>query len=190
MQRFPWRTRCALAAAGVIAGVAAIGAPSALAHDSVIGGNPENGSVVSEFPDSITLEFSGQPKEGFNTVALSRVSDGEILFTGEPELNERLVTVDVPAEVEEDAEPGEYQVGFQIISSDGHSTKGRTTFTYEPTAEVDSEGTGDGDVTGDAASEDAATQDSGMSAGVLIGVIVAVIAVLGVGIVLIGRKKK
>lgn len=190
MQRFPWRTQCALAAAGAVAGLAAIGAPTALAHDSVIGGDPENASVVSVFPDSITLEFSGQPKEGFNTVALSRISDGEILFTGEPELNERLVTVDVPAEVEENAEPGEYQVGFQIISSDGHSTKGRTTFTYEPTAEADSESTGDGDATVDAASEDAATQDSGMSAGVLIGTIVAVVAVLGVGIVLIGRKNK
>lgn len=190
MQRLSQHTlqkQCALATAGAIAGLAALGAPMASAHDSVIGGSPENEAVVTVFPDSITLEFSGQPKEGFNTVALSRISDGEILFTAEPEIDDRLVTVDVPAEVEESAEPGDYQVGFQIISSDGHSTKGRTTFSYEPTA-GEQEATAD-DAT-DAPLGDSEGQATGMNAGAIIGIIVAVIAVIGAGIVLVGRRKK
>lgn len=109
-------------------------AGTAEAHDAVIGGDPANGSVVAEFPDVLTLEFSGQPQDGFNTFALSRVSDNEILFTGEPTLDGRFVSLELPEAVHSAANdvPGEYRIGFQIVSSDGHATKGMTTFTFTP----------------------------------------------------------
>lgn len=185
MYPYPQRARCWIATIAVAAGLATLSAPAAFAHDSVIGGTPDNDTVVAEFPDAITLEFSGQPKEGFNTVALSRVSDGEVLFTGEPEIDDRLVTIDVPDEVEDDAEPGEYRVGFQIISSDGHSTKGMTTFIYEPSS---SDVSGEGGDTADTASDEAS--GSGLNAITVIGLIVAVIAVLGAAIVFMGRGQK
>lgn len=106
-------------------------APAAFAHDSVITARPGMDETVTEFPTEIVLEFSGQPKEDFNTVALSRVADDEVLFSGEPEVNDREVSIDVPADV--DAQPGEYRIGYQITSSDGHATKGTTSFTLQPT---------------------------------------------------------
>ncbi|OIR45536.1 hypothetical protein BJP07_04065 [Corynebacterium sp. NML130628] len=109
-------------------------AGTAEAHDAVIGGEPANGSVVAEFPDVLTLEFSGQPQDGFNTFALSRIADNEILFTGEPTLDGRFVSLELPEAVRSAANdaPGEYRIGFQIVSSDGHATKGMTTFSFTP----------------------------------------------------------
>lgn len=115
-----------------VASAALIFAPNALAHDAVIGGSPANGEVVGEFPSTLSLEFSGVPQDGFNTFALSRVSDGqpEVLFSGEPQLDGQKVSLDVPSGL--DTQPGDYRIGFQIVSSDGHATKGMTTFTYAP----------------------------------------------------------
>lgn len=103
-------------------------APLASAHDSVISARPGIDETVEDFPTEIVLEFSGQPKEDFNTVALSRVADGEVLFSGEPEVSDREISIAVPSDV--DAQPGEYRIGYQITSSDGHATKGTTSFTF------------------------------------------------------------
>lgn len=115
--------------AAVAAAVSVVAVAPAFAHDSVIGSDPENGGVVQEFPDKITLEFSAEVQDGFNTVALSRQGDGEtgVLYSGEPEVDGRFVTLELPDDL--DAQPGDYKVGFQIVSSDGHSTKGMTSFT-------------------------------------------------------------
>ena len=138
-----------IGAAAIVAGVF-VGAPFACAHDSVIGSNPENGGVIAQFPDSIKLEFSGELEQGFNTVALSRDNNGstEVLYSGEPVLDGRDVILPLPADL--DPQPGDYKVGFQIISSDGHSTKGMTSFTYAPDGAADQalpeNGQGQGDV--------------------------------------------
>lgn len=114
----------------------ASGAPVAMAHDAVIGATPGDKEVVSAFPSALELEFSGLPKEGFNTVALSRDNGGtpEVLFTGDPTLDGNVVRIDVPDGLT--VQPGEYRIGFQIVSSDGHATKGMTTFTYEPAGDT------------------------------------------------------
>lgn len=119
-------------AAAAAAAAAMVTAAPALAHDSVIGANPEDGSVVQEFPSTIELELSGEIQDGFNTLAIThdRVGDPALVYSGEPRIDGRDVILDIPADVE--AEPGDYKVGFQIISSDGHATKGMTSFTYDP----------------------------------------------------------
>lgn len=110
----------------VAAGATGFSLPHAEAHDVVVGGTPEPDSVVEEFPDDIVLEFSGIPQDSFNTVAVSDADSGEVLFSGEPTLDERLVTLDVPDDA--DPGPGNYSVGFQITSSDGHATRGSVAF--------------------------------------------------------------
>lgn len=149
------------AAAAVVAVAALVPAP-AFAHDSVIGSNPEDGSVVSEFPRAIELEFSGEIQDGFNTVALSREVDGqsEVLYSGEPTVQGRDITLDLPDDLH--PEPGEYKVGFQIVSSDGHSTKGMTTFEY---ASGDTSGEGaEGTSTSERASDgETKVREEGMS---------------------------
>ena len=86
--RVPWLRRTA-AAVGTAALVLGGSMPAAFAHDSVIGGSVKDGDQLDEFPKEITLEFSGIPKEDFNTFAVTNADTGEKLFSQEPKLNER-----------------------------------------------------------------------------------------------------
>lgn len=172
-RRGPLRTGGAriAASAGAIVLAGLCGPQVAAAHDVVLGSNPENGGVVQEFPQRVELEFSGEIQDGFNTVALSVNNGGEteVLYSAEPELRGRDVILELPAGV--DAGPGEYRVGFQIISSDGHSTKGMTKFTYAPDgtqAPAESAGSEEGAAQ--------AQEDGGFPA---LAVAVAAVAVLG-----------
>lgn len=119
----------ALAVSGAVA-VASVGVSSpALAHDVVLKSNPEANSTVDHLPEKLVLEFSGEPQDGFNTLALSR--DGEVLFRGEPKADGRELSLDVPPDVQAEKENGKYIVGYQITSSDGHSTRGSVEFTLQ-----------------------------------------------------------
>lgn len=102
-------------------------APQAQAHDAVVASTPADGATVSSFPRAFELEFSGIPQQSFNTVAVSDAQSGEVLFTVEPNLDQQFVRFETPAEVHPDA--GEYIIGFQITSSDGHATRGKLRFT-------------------------------------------------------------
>ncbi|APT84884.1 copper resistance CopC family protein [Corynebacterium aquilae] len=122
-------------ARAIVTPVCAVGlvcalAPQVYAHDVVVGGNPANGETVSQFPHSITLEFSGIPQGNFNTLAVSDADSGTVLYSGQPELDKQNVTLNVPEDI--NPGPGSYVVGFQITSSDGHATRGKTTFTVAP----------------------------------------------------------
>ncbi|QPK82479.1 copper resistance protein CopC [Corynebacterium qintianiae] len=124
------RARRGITAVAMAAGLSVATAPLALAHDAVVGGSPADGETVQDFPDTLTLDFSGEVQEGFNTFAVTRADTDEVLFSGEPTVQGRQVSLEVPEGVQ--AEPGDYRIGFQIISSDGHATKGMTSFTYAP----------------------------------------------------------
>lgn len=101
-------------------------APQALAHDSVVGGSVKEGEVLESFPREITLDFSAIPKEGFNTFAVTNTDSGEVIFTEEPSADGRELKIETPEGI--DPGPGNYQIGFQITSSDGHATRGSITF--------------------------------------------------------------
>lgn len=102
--------------------------PQAWAHDSVVSSSPEDGSTVSEFPHDIQLTMSGNPRDNFNTIAVSNKSSGKVIAKGTPTISGNVISFTVPEDV--DASPGTYVVGFQITSSDGHSTRGSISFTY------------------------------------------------------------
>lgn len=109
--------------ASLIAG--ALGAtPAASAHDAVVESNPASGATVQQLPRTVELKFSGVPQQGFNSFALSK--DGNVLFRGEPKADGRTLTLDIPDSVHGD--PGDYTLGYQITSSDGHATRGSLEF--------------------------------------------------------------
>lgn len=116
-------TGIAAGAAGLVIGLSA---PLAAAHDSVIGGNVVADAPLEEFPREITLEFSGIPRDDFNTFAVSDKTSGDVLFDATPTIDGRNLTVEVPQDIEPG--DGDYQVGFRITSSDGHSTLGSVPF--------------------------------------------------------------
>ena len=112
---------------GIAAGLLALGPLTpAWAHDAVIGGSIADGDVLSSFPERITVEFSAIPQAGFNTMAVSDVDSGELYFSGEPQLNDRELSIDTPADLA--LGDGHYQLGFRIVSSDGHATTGGLRF--------------------------------------------------------------
>ncbi|MDO5511791.1 copper resistance CopC family protein [Corynebacterium sp.] len=187
------RTRVlrSLVAPAAAAAVLALAAPAS-AHDVVIGGNPANEEVVEEFPEVIELEFSGYVKEDFNTVAISDSDSGEVLFSGPPTIDGRMVSIEVPDDVDPGA--GDYNIGFQITSSDGHSTRGMTTFTVagepeETTApESATQETTAQETTAPAADEGAsASAGQGPLMWILAGV--GVLAVLGVIVMMVARGR-
>lgn len=101
-------------------------APVAYAHDSVIASDPADGQNLDEFPRRVEITFSGIPRESFNTVAISNADTKEVLLTMQPELDGQVISFDVPENL--DPGPGAYIIGFQITSSDGHSTRGKLSF--------------------------------------------------------------
>lgn len=170
-------------------------APQATAHDVVVESNPADGAVIKEFPENIVLEFSGEPREGFNTIAVTD-SSGEIVFEGEPEIDGRVLTIDVPGDV--DAADGTYSVGYQITSSDGHATRGGLEFSVgddaddaAATSETDANSK-DSQAKSDEAAEGASNTDDGGGIGVANIVISlgAISAALAVIVLLVQKRKR
>ena len=89
----PMLPRRVLATVVAVGALTVVATPVALAHDSVIGGNPADGEVVEEFPRRIELEFSGLPQEGFSTVAITDQGSGDLLFSGEPTIDLSLIHI-------------------------------------------------------------------------------------------------
>lgn len=170
------------ASAGILFAPVMGGLPEAHAHDVVMRANPGDGATIDQAPTELELEFSGIPKETFNTVALSNQDSGTVLFTATPTLDGPIIRAAVPEDV--DLGPGHYKIGFQITSSDGHATRGMTTFTIAgdiPTASSEEEM-----VAG--ASESPWSNTQFLYA--VIGVFIALIVIV-VGVVLaLSRRKK
>lgn len=179
-----YNMRRAFAAVTVMAMASLVAPATAQAHDWVISSVPAEGDALTEFPDEVELNFSGELRPNFNTIAISDTDTQEVLFTGEPTLDGRLIHIDLP----EDLDPGDgnYQVGFQITSSDGHSTRGQVGFSVEgasASAEADDQ---ESDVEPLVEEDDSGIP--GWAIGVGVGVVVLIVAVVA-GVAAVTRKK-
>ena len=113
----------AVTGASVVTAASIFAAP-AMAHDAVVKSNPTANSTVKEMPKKISLTFSGVPQDGYNTIALTK--DGERIVSEKPHQDGKELSIDVPSDVE--STPGDYTIGYQITSSDGHATRGSLKF--------------------------------------------------------------
>lgn len=178
-----------LAAVIAAAGLALAGAPAAMAHDSVIDATPGIEETVTEFPTELLLVFSGIPKDGFNTIALSRIDTNEVLFSGEPTVDRQNVSIDVPEGL--DPEPGEYRIGFQITSSDGHATKGMTQFTYQPPGSSVDGAAADSDGAQASNTQDSADEQENILSGYIwVWLLLGIVLVGGLVIALLGQRQR
>ncbi len=144
-----------------LAAMMVLAAP-ALAHDRLVGADPEDGSEVlqGEVRD-ISLEFSAEPLQLGNEVRV-KDSAGTVLFEGEPKVDghEAHVKLDqLPA-------PGDMTLEWRVVSSDGHPISGTLTYTVtedptNPTEEAGSSATEES--AGEGADGDSASGDSGKS---------------------------
>lgn len=177
----------ALFTAGGVAGASSL-LPAAVAHDGLVAATPAQDATVDEAPTTLELEFSGEPRPDFNTVALSR--DGEVVTSGTPEIDGRILTLDIPSDVT--LADGDYTVGYQITSSDGHPTRGSYDFTLAaggaPASGGSTESTESTDNSDSAEDDDS---DGGIPgwAKPLLG-IAGVIVLLGVIVVLVAQLRR
>ncbi|AWT26087.1 copper resistance CopC family protein [Corynebacterium provencense] len=183
----------ALLLAPAVTGAGADLLPAASAHDALVGATPADGAVLDTAPREIRLEFSAPPRGTYDTVALSR--DGEVIISETPELDGSILTVEIPAD--KVLTDGEYTVGYQITSSDGHATRGSYKFTLS-TGTAASSATGTTESTGSGSteatpgeSESSESADNGLPgwAGPALGV-VGVLVLAGVLVMLIARLRR
>lgn len=194
---FTRKLSAAVAGVGCAAALT-FGAPVASAHDAVVGGSVTEGEVLEQFPEKITLEFSGVPREGFNTFAVTNKDDGQVLFSQAPTIEGRNLSIEVPKDKE--LGDGNYQVGFQITSSDGHATRGGVSFSVAGSGASSTSGSTDGSTppSDRADANSAASESSSANSGDASGLggplkwviaVGAVLAAAAVVLVLIGKRR-
>lgn len=128
------RTRRALLGIGIGTAVLAVvvGTPTAAAwaHDGLVASTPEAGSTVDTKLDSVTLTFSDDLLDigdSNGAYAIQVIGPDELYYNLEcVERDGRTASTSVAL-----GESGDYQVIWQVISSDGHPTSDSFEFTYE-----------------------------------------------------------
>ncbi|MBM6622769.1 copper resistance protein CopC [Micrococcaceae bacterium RIT802] len=114
------RSILAAAAAALLAALALFVAPSASAHDALIGSTPKDGATVSSALDSVELDFSGALKPIGNQVSLSDAEGAK--HDAETSISGNTLTVDFGAALP----AGQYTLVWRVVSSDGHPIEGTT----------------------------------------------------------------
>lgn len=106
----------------ILCGLFAItGIAPAAAHDTLVSVDPEDQSVLEAAPERVTFTFSGE---------LIDVSPQTILTSGEGTIDIDPPVIDGYDLISElpPLEPGDYQIAYSVVSSDGHRIEGATTF--------------------------------------------------------------
>jgi len=102
---------------------------AALAHAHLKHQFPAADAAVSESPKALTLSFSEGVEQNFSKVMLTGPSN-QLVATGKPT---RSGSDDKQLEVPIEAplKAGHYQVQWQVVSVDGHKTKGSWAFSVK-----------------------------------------------------------
>lgn len=126
-----------IAIAGLVVALVATAGPAA-AHAVVLSTSPEDGSVVDEAPQEISVTFN-EPVTPSDEGTSLRSADGEVIPVDVAAADKSLVIT--PSE---DLEEGTHLVGWRVTSDDGHPISGAFTFSIgaetEITADVDDSG--------------------------------------------------
>lgn len=112
-------------AVAVLTGLALLlGAAPALAHTSLLSSDPSDGSSLDAAPQRIALTFSDPMTAEFSTITIVG-PDGTQYQNGEVSADGSTVSIGVqplgPA--------GRYEIGYRVVSADGHPVPGSVAFT-------------------------------------------------------------
>jgi copper resistance protein C len=115
-----------LLAAGLLAALAMlVGASPAFAHAQFEGSDPADGASLATAPQTVTLTFSDTMRQGFNTITVTGPDGAQYQAAGDPTAQDTSVSIGVnplgPA--------GLYQIGYRVLSDDGHPITGQVGFT-------------------------------------------------------------
>lgn len=98
-------------------------AGTASAHDVVTGSDPADGATVPTAPTQVSVTFSDEPQGQLSTLTVVG-PDGAHHEQGQATTQGSVVSVPVGPL----PQAGTYEVGYRIISSDGHPTTGSVSF--------------------------------------------------------------
>lgn len=113
-----------VALAGLITLTFLLSSAPAYAHARLIDSNPADGASVATAPDRVSLTFNERMQQEFTTITVIG-PDGGQWQTGE-------IVVDGPtitAMVRPLGPAGQYQIGYRVVSDDGHPVQGSVSFT-------------------------------------------------------------
>lgn len=105
--------------------LALLGAGPAAAHDVLEGSDPADGSQVATAPSRVTLTFGEAPTP--NTATITVVGpDGTTHYeSGTPTSDGEKISVGVAPL----GAAGRYEIGYRVVSGDGHPVSGALSFT-------------------------------------------------------------
>ncbi|MEU0470696.1 copper resistance protein CopC [Amycolatopsis sp. NPDC006131] len=95
----------------------------ASAHTQLIGSDPAEGASLPVAPQQIRLTFNEPVQTGFSTVTVTG-PDGMTWIVGQPEVHNTVVSVPV----QPTGPPGQYTIGYRVLSDDGHPVSGTVRF--------------------------------------------------------------
>ncbi len=161
----------------------------ALAHDSLVSSNPEDGAQLEQAPDQISMTFSGEitQVDGGNQV---RVTDsaGEDVTNGDLTVDGKQVTQPIAGH---GAEDDTYTVTWRVVSEDGHPIEGQQTLTVGEGKSAAEESSAAASDEAEEASQPVEEATQGMSTGAKIGLFVLGAAVIiGAFVVILAKRPK
>lgn len=118
-------------------------APAAHAHDELLSSSPADGESLDAAPSEATFTFSGEIAPVGVVFALTDADGATLSLPTVPKVAGTEVTQQLPP-----LEGGQYELGWRVVSSDGHPISGTVTFTVAGSAS-----TGSADPSEPAASE-------------------------------------
>jgi methionine-rich copper-binding protein CopC len=118
-------TRSWLLGSGLAVVAALLLTSPASAHDVLVGSSPADGAAVSVGPGTVRLNFNAPVQEGPNEITVIG-PDGQ---HWEKSDTATVYGDSVSTQVAPLGPKGRYQVGYRIISADGHPVSGEVTFT-------------------------------------------------------------
>jgi methionine-rich copper-binding protein CopC len=124
-------TRTALVLASLFAGLAGVVllAAPALAHASLVGVSPTDGSTLTSAVTKVTFTFDENIRSPSRIVVTG--PQGQRSSHGSTEVLDNTVTVAVSMQPRS-GDVGRYGVAYRVVSADGHVVTGRSTFQYRP----------------------------------------------------------
>ncbi|MGO2658514.1 copper resistance CopC family protein [Mycetocola reblochoni] len=126
----PARRAAATVTAVAAGALLALGlAAPAQAHDQLIGSAPSEGEVLDAAPTEVSAVFSAELLDTGATLIVAD-SEGVDRAIGEPEIDGD--TVSVP--VDDEMAPGDAEIRWRVVSSDGHPIEGVIPFSVEAAA--------------------------------------------------------
>lgn len=114
-----------LLAVALLCGLALLlGTGVASAHTRLLGSDPADGASLDAAPARISLEFNESMQAGFSTITVVG-PDGTQFQSGEVTADGAVVGIGVSPL----GAAGVYEIGYRVISEDGHPVAGSVSFT-------------------------------------------------------------